>query len=382
MFRRVMWLALATILPAVASIGYLHNSQAAGPIKIGLDVPSSGSDAFEGTHIARGVQLALEEQNKEGGIGGRQLETALGDNQCDPSVGVNSARYLVNVAQADVMIGSACSSVTLAVMPIIQQAQVPELDVTATSPKITQQSGVGGNIWKFRLNLNDEMMDAVFAQKVLAKDVKSLSILAVNTDYGRDAAGIFQRNLPGIKVLSTDYYTQGQPDFRALLTKVKALNPEGLLLISDYPDAAQIINQGHEVGLTGVKLFGRGSVATNDLLKLLPDPSWAQGAKEVNFWVPGPTARSLANRYQARFNEPLNRDAGMGYFGAETLIAAMKDIKGDITRKSIRDALERVNVTISGLGHVQFDDHHQAHYPMYILQIWNGMVRILETIPT
>src|SRR5438445_13871522 len=105
MFRRVMWLALATILPAVASIGYLQNSQAAGPIKIGLDVPSSGSDAFEGTHIAKGVQLALEEQNAKGGIGGRQLQTVLGDNQCDPAVGVNSARYLVSVAQVDAMIG-------------------------------------------------------------------------------------------------------------------------------------------------------------------------------------------------------------------------------------------------------------------------------------
>jgi branched-chain amino acid transport system substrate-binding protein len=382
MVRKVAVLILASILAASISLGYLRNSQAAGPIKIGLDVPSSGSDAFEGTHIAKGVQLALEEQNAKGGIGGRQLQTVLGDNQCDPGVGVNSARYLVNVAQVDAMIGSACSSVSLAVMPIIQQGQVPELDVTATSPKITQQSGVGGNIWKFRLNLNDEMMDAVFAQKVLAKAVKSLSIFAVNTDYGRDAAGIFQKNLPGVKVLSVDYYTQGQPDFRSLLTKVKALNPEGLLLISDYPDAAQIIIQGHEVGTTSVKIFGRGSVATDDLLKLLPNPSWAQGAEEVNFWAPSPLARSLANRYQARFNEPLNRDAGMGYFGAQTLIQAMKNVKGDINRKAIRDALEKVNFTVSALGRVSFDDHHQAHYPMYVLQIWNGMVRILETIPT
>ena len=100
MVRKVVVLILASTLAASISLGYPRNSQAAGPIKIGLDVPSSGSDAFEGTHIAKGVQLALEEQNAKGGIGGRQLQTVLGDNQCDPGVGVNSARYLVNVAQA------------------------------------------------------------------------------------------------------------------------------------------------------------------------------------------------------------------------------------------------------------------------------------------
>ena len=379
---RNRWLVLiaSMTLAVLAQAGPASSQQ--GPIKVGLDVPASGGDAFEGHEISQGAQLAFEEQNAAGGVGGRRVETVLGDNQCDPAVGVNSVRRLVNVDKVDAMIGSGCSSVTLAVMPILQQGGVPSLDVTATNPRITQQSGVGGNPWKFRLNLNDELMATVFARRVIAKEVKSLAIFAVQTDYGRGASEIFKRELPGVRVVSEEYYPIGQAEFRSILTRTKSLNPEGFLLIADYPEAAQIISQAREVGMSGFKVYGRGTVVTPEMLKLLQNACWADGAKEANFWAPNEATKDLANRYQARFKEPLTRTSGMGYFGAQTLLQAMKTIKGDINAKSIRDALEKIDFNLPGLGQVKFDDHHQVHYPMYILAVQNCQVNILETVPT
>ena len=145
-------------------------------------------DAFEGLEISQGVQLAVDEQNAAGGINGRQLETVIGDNQCDPGVGVNSARHLIDVDQVDVMIGSGCSSVTLAVMPLLQQGEVPPLMSrrrTRRSPKDLVSAGIPGS---FGLNLNDALMAKIFAERVIEKEVKSLAIFAVQTiDYGRGA---------------------------------------------------------------------------------------------------------------------------------------------------------------------------------------------------
>jgi branched-chain amino acid transport system substrate-binding protein len=353
-----------------------------GPILIGLDVPYTGPDAFEGVEISQGVQLAVDEQNAAGGIHGRQIETVLGDNQCDPGVGVNSARRLIDIDQVDVMIGSGCSSVTLAVMPLLAQGEVPSLDVTATNPQITADSGVGGNPWKFRLNLNDQLMAAIFADRVIGKEVSSLAIFAVQTDYGRGAVEAFKENLPSVSIVAEEYFPLGQADFRPLVTKVKDLNPEGLLIIGDYPEASQIITQAREVGLDNIKLYGRGTVVTPEMLALLQDPCWAEGAKEANFWAPNPEAQDIADRYKAKFDEELTRTAGMGYYGAMTLFAAMESIDGTIDRQSIWDALETVDLDLAGLGHVNFDEHHQAHYPMYINGVENCEVVALETVPT
>jgi branched-chain amino acid transport system substrate-binding protein len=357
-------------------------AQDEGPITIGLDVPYTGPDAFEGVEISQGVQLAVDEKNAAGGINGRQIETVLGDNQCDPGVGVNSARRLIDVDQVDVMIGSGCSSVTLAVMPLLLQGEVPSLDVTATNPQITADSGVGGNPWKFRLNLNDQLMAAIFADRVIGQEVESLAVFAVQTDYGRGAVEAFKENLPDVSIVAEEYYPLGQADFRSLVTKVKDLNPEGLLIIGDYPEASQIITQAREVGLDNVKIYGRGTVVTPEMLALLQDPCWAEGAKEANFWAPNPESQDIADRYKAKFGDELTRTAGMGYYGAMTLFAAMDSIDGTIDRQAIRDALETVDIDLPGLGHVNFDDHHQAHYPMYINGVQDCAVVALETVPT
>jgi branched-chain amino acid transport system substrate-binding protein len=183
-------------------------------------------------------------------------------------------------------------------------------------------------------------------------------------------------------VVSEEYYPIGQAEFRPILTRTKSLNPEGFLLIADYPEAAQIISQAREVGMSGFKVYGRGTVVTPEMLKLLQNACWANGAKEANFWAPNEATKDLANRYQARFKEPLTRTSGMGYLGAQTLLQAMKTIQGDINAKSIRDAMEKLDFNLPGLGQVKFDDHHQVHYPMYILSVQNCQVNILETVPT
>lgn len=353
------------------------------PIKVGLDIPYSGSDQFEGHHYYQAAQLFFDAVNKSGGINGHPFKYILGDNQCDPAIGVTAARRLITQSNVNVLVGSACSSVTLAVMPLLKQYKVPEIDATATNPTISQESGVGGNIWKFRLNLNDGLMDRVFGKQVIAKAAKTVAIFAVNTDYGRAAVSLFTQALTsaGSRVVDTLYYTQGQPDFRSLLTKVKGESPGAVLLVSDYPDAAQIILQAHEVGLH-TRFFGRGTVVTTDLKKLVNNCSLINGIQEVNFWAPNKNTDALDQKYRAKFHQPIPRDVVLAYYAMKLIYDAIRHENGKFDRNSIRLGLKSINEYLPGLGHIRFDNHNQAHYPMFITEFKNCSVVTVKTVPT
>jgi branched-chain amino acid transport system substrate-binding protein len=371
-------LVLALVINSVG-VGF---GAASPDIKIGLNMDYSGAAAFEGQGVYKGALMAFDEQNAAGGVNGHKIIPILADNQCDPSVGINAIRSLI-AANVDAIIGSNCSSVTLAQMPIIQTAKIPMLAVEDSNPRITQQAGVGGNSWMFRLNVNDEVLASVFGKRVIAKEVKTLAILAAETDYGKGVVEVIQKNLPGVKVVSVDYFRLGQSDFRSVLTKVKSESPEGVLIVGDYPEGSQIINQLHEIGLTNVKLYARGETVAPDIFKLLGDPHWADGIKEATFWAPGlPASKYLEDKYKAKYNEPLTRVNGMGYFGAKVIMQAISLVSGPVTPASIRNALEKVSFDLPGLGHVKFDDHHQAHYPMVIDGIVDGKIVNIEVVPT
>ena len=376
--------ASGTSSPTAAGSAGSTSGGTADTIKIGLDIPYSGSDQFEGQHYQQAAQLLTDEVNAAGGIQGHKVETFLGDNQCDPSIGVTAVRKLILEDKVDAMVGSACSSVTLAVMPLLEQYKVPEVDATATNAKISEQSGVGGNIWKFRLNLDDGLMDTVFAQKVIAPESKKVAIFAVNTDYGRGAVELFTQSLQnsGASVVDTLYYTQGQPDFRSLLTKVQGENPDGVLLVSDYPDAAQIILQAHELGFTPAHWYGRGTVVTDDLKKVVNNCDLINGIKEVNFWAPNSDSSALADKYQAKYNQPLPRDVIMAYYAMKVILDAIDAQGGKHDPASIQAGLKNISEDLPGLGHVSFDDHNQAHYPMFITTFKDCEVTTLQTVPT
>jgi branched-chain amino acid transport system substrate-binding protein len=375
----IIGLSLAVVLSAWGT--GLGESQSA-PIEIGLNVDYTGAAPHEGHGVFNGAALAFEQQNAKGGINGHKIEWKLGDNQCDPSVGINAVQKLI-ADHVVVMIGSNCSSVTLAQMPIIQRAGVPMLAVTDVSPKITEQAGVGGNPWMFRLNPNSTSLATSLAVQVIAKQVKSLAILVVSTDFGHGVADLVSKNVPGVNVVMTADYQEGQGDFRALLTKMASLHPEGLLIADDYPGVAQIVNQIHELGIPVPKLYSNGDAVEPAIFPLLGNPHYADGLVEASQWFPGmPDTDYVAKAVKARYGEDMNVNLGLGYFGGTTLIRAMSLIKGDITPTSVADALRKVDFDLPGFGRVKFDAHNQAHPYMFVVGIVDGKIKIISRVIT
>ena len=165
----------------IATLGFavaISASAHAQNIVIGLSAPVTGPAATAAVWERWGVDAALEEINSSGGLLGRKVEIMSLDNHCNPAEAVNVANKLVE-AKVAAIIGAHCSSGTLASMPIILAAKIPMITGVSTAPAITDQSGVGGNDYMFRINPSDQdMMDALAIYLGTKTKMKKIAVIA------------------------------------------------------------------------------------------------------------------------------------------------------------------------------------------------------------
>ncbi|MDP1714517.1 MAG: ABC transporter substrate-binding protein [Anaerolineales bacterium] len=352
------------------------------PIVIGVPSAFSGPIAYVGESYMMGYTLALEELGNE--IAGYPIKLVTADNACNPDQAVTAVRKLVDVDNVDLILGSGCSSATLAVMPLLPEAEIAQITEGSTNPKIYDGSGVGGNIWQFRYVPDDRIMAEGFAP-FIAAEVKSLSILAYNDDYGRGAAQSYQDILGGlgVEVVSTEYFERGGADFRPLLLNIKEDKPEGLLLVATESDGIVILRQLKELGLTQ-KLFARGAIVTPLFMEMTKkEPGLNEGIMEGTWWAPGLDPKfdvAFVNRWGTA---PSPHRATSYFIMRYVVKAAIEEAAktGTVDRKSIRDALEKISVE-TPVGVISFDAHHQAYPNMAVSTVENGTIKLLQVLET
>src|SRR5438093_3566796 len=185
-------LALVTLLLAALSGGALSAGAQVPPIRIGFASAMSGPAAITGEGVRWGATLAVEEINARGGVMGRKIEAFFADNKAQPGEAVSAVRKLADVDQVDVIIGQTHSGACLGAMPVVKEIGVPMVIEACSHPKIRELSGKGGNEWTFRVALDDEIMAYTFARYMARNGVKTSSVLAMNNDFGRGAAGAYE----------------------------------------------------------------------------------------------------------------------------------------------------------------------------------------------
>ena len=136
-FSKRKLLGLMTGVAAVVSMAdtNLAFAQSGEPIKFGLAMPMTGSQALFGTDQVKAAQWAVADINAKGGVNGRPLEMILIDTQADPQLGINAAKRLTSVDKVPIFLTS-WSAVVKAVAPIAHREKVLELSVGANSPEI------------------------------------------------------------------------------------------------------------------------------------------------------------------------------------------------------------------------------------------------------
>ena len=351
-------------------------------IVIGASVPDTGPAAAAATWQRWGYQLALDEANAAGGVLGRKVEMVGYDNRCNPSEAVNVANKLIE-AKVVAIVGAHCSSATLATMPLIAAAGIPLVDGIASSPKISELSGVGGNQWAFRINPNDDdMMQALglYLGQGGSK-IKRVAVLGEDTDFGRGGAAAFAAvaKQNGLEVVSTDFHPQNYPDFTSLLTRIQQSRPDAIAIFQLAGDQLNFLRNAMQLGVR-IPYIGRFDPGGNNLQII--HAGGMEGsitAWTYSYLVDTPANKAFSAEIEKRHKTTPVLQTWAGYDVMRLVLTAIKEA-GSTDSAKVRDAIKKIEFTNVMGAPVKFDDHNQAGKVVLIEGIADKKVKILKEV--
>ena len=240
-------------------------------IKIGHVGPTSGSIAHLGKDNELGARMAIDALNaKEFKIGDKVVKFSLiaEDDAADPKQGTAAAQKLVD-AKVNGVIGHLNSGTSIPASKIYSEAGIPQISPSATNPKFTRQ----GYKTTFRVVADDVHLGGTLGRYAVDElKGKSIAVIDDRTAYGQGVAEEFEKAVTakGGKLVGHEFTTDKGTDFMAILTKLKASNPDVLFFGGMDAVAGPMLKQAKQLGLK-VKFMGGDGICTAELSKLAGD---------------------------------------------------------------------------------------------------------------
>ncbi|MFJ1301198.1 ABC transporter substrate-binding protein [Pseudomonadota bacterium AL_CKDN230030165-1A_HGKHYDSX7] len=240
------------VCTAFALVGTAFGPQvlAADPVKIGLITALSGQSALAGESISRGVQVAIDEINAKGGVlGGRKLELVRRDDEANPAKGVVAARELIYKEKVAVIIGGLDTPVSMAIVPLVNQAKVPFMGPWAAGTPITK-NGANPN-YVFRVSAVDEIVDigmVDYAQKTF--NTSKFGLIMVNNPWGEsnEKGLVAALSAKGMKPVGSEKFEGHDVDVVPQLTRLKAAGADTLFMVGNVGPSAQVVKSLDRMG--------------------------------------------------------------------------------------------------------------------------------------
>jgi branched-chain amino acid transport system substrate-binding protein len=346
-------LALATTT-ACAAPGSSSSDQESsdGPIKIAVVNAQSGQLSSLGQWEWKGAKLAADEWNAKGGINGREIELELFDDQGDPTVGTNLARKIASEGFV-AMIGTAESAVTVAMIPILQQAKIPNI-TSGQSPAIA----AAGSPFAFYNGPTSNTYDETLAQYLVdEKGAKNIALISNNGSYGKGEREAFTKALAGRGITPVDdqVVTTDQKDFSAALTAIRQKSPDVLFVGAEEVAAGLIVKQARELGIDAT-IAGAAPMGTPVYLETAGTAN-AEGTVVSSPYLSNDTddaARAFAKAYQEAHGEEAEMHGAKAYDGANIVFTALKN-SDEATGEKLADAIRATRYD-GLLGDFEFDE--------------------------
>jgi len=330
--KRVMGLAVALGLLASGPAG------AADTIKIGLMAPMTGSWASEGQEMKRNVDLLAEQANAKGGLNGKKIEVVIEDDGGDPRTASLAAQRLTTKGVVAV-IGTYGSAVTEATQNIYDEAGITQIANGSTAVRLTEK----GLKHFFRTCPRDDEQGKVGAATIQKMGAKRIALLHDSSAYAKGLADEINTILKANKqnVVFFDALTPKEQDYSAILTKLKAANPDVVFFTGYYPEAGLLLKQKKQMGWN-VPFMGGDAINNPDLVKIAGKDA-AAGFQFLSPPVPKdldtPEAKAYVVAYKQKYGESpasiYGVLAGDGFLSVTKAIAETKSTDAD----KIRDYL-------------------------------------------
>ncbi|WP_075983278.1 ABC transporter substrate-binding protein [Bacillus massilinigeriensis] len=345
-------------------------------IKIGANLELSGQVASYGSSIDQGLELAIEEINKEG-IDGKKIELVKVDNKSDAAEATNGAIKLTSQDKVAAIIGAATSTNTLAQVQIAEDSKIPLITPTGTNPDITNKDGAVKD-FVFRTCFIDPFQGEVaanFASNDL-KSTKAAIFIDSSSDYAKGLAKsfkeVYEKN--GGKVVAEEAYVAKDTDFNSTLTNIKAAKPDFVFVPGYYEEVGLIVKQARALGLD-VPFMGGDGWDSPKLVELAGGAAlnntfitnhYSSGNKEdqkVQEFV-----KAFEAKYDGKTPDAFN---ALGYDTAYFLADAIKRA-GSADPKKIQKALAETKALTLVSGNFTLDEKHNPVKSATILEFVDG----------
>lgn len=339
-------------------------------IKLGITIPTTGQYSNYGNSTLNGMNLAIEEINNNGGIGGKKIEVELLDDKGEVTDAVTSYNKLVGDG-VDAVIGSITSAPSLAVAEASKNDSIPVITPTGTEVNITSDKP---NVFRtcFTNPYQGELL-AIFSKNNL--NAKTASIL-VNTssDYSVGIADNFEKKAKelGIEILSRESYGNNDTDFKAQLTTISKDNPDVLLMPEYYEKLSLITPQAR---LSGIKSVFIGGDGWDGILKTMDKNSYdiVENSYFTNHFSlddESEEVKAFIEKYRDNYNEDPTAFSALGYDTIYILKNGFENSKSDKNE----DRVEAIsNIDFKGItGSFKFDENNNPKKAASIIKIVDG----------
>jgi ABC-type branched-subunit amino acid transport system substrate-binding protein len=334
-----MKFAISTTAMA-AALAFSGSALAQGQVvAIGHSGPLSGPNAFAGKDNENGVRMAVEELNaKKLVIGGKTVEFKLvsEDDQCDARTGVSVAQKFVDDG-VQYVLGPYCSGVAIPASRVYSQGGTM-VSTVGTNPKVTDN----GYKNLFRIIASDTQIGAnmaIYAANVMK--VKNVGVIDDRTAFGQGVADEFTKEAKklGLNIVGQEFTTDKSTDFLAILTNLKAKNPEAIFFGGYAPQAAPMARQMKQLGLKA-KLLGGDTLCSPEVGKLGGD-----AVNDTVFCAQGGTMLDKIEAgaaFKAKYKERFKRDPdayAASYYDQTMLIGSAMQKADSVDSKKVGEQI-------------------------------------------
>lgn len=320
-------------------------------VTIGHAGPLTGPISHLGKDDENGVALAVMHANdRKIVIDGKPVTFRMisEDDQADPKVGTTVAQKLVD-AKVIAVIGHTTSGVSIPASEVYGRAGIPMISGSSTNPTLTDR---GMKTVLRTVGRDDQQGPAIAAYIASELKAKRVAVIDDKTAYGEGLAAEVEKTLKAAKVdiVARERTTDKETDFKAILTKVKARNPDVIFYGGMDATAAPMMKQARELGIKSTFAFGDG-VCTDEVTRLAG--AAAEGLACAQAGLPASAAsREFQAAFQAKYGE-IKQYAPYFYDGAMAVVEAIHK-SGSVDPAKFTP--EMFNVAFQGAtGKVAFD---------------------------
>jgi branched-chain amino acid transport system substrate-binding protein len=281
--------------------------------------------------FADGLQMAVDEANAQGGVGGRSLRLAKYDDQESVDRGRVIAQEIAGNLDVVAVVGHLQSYMTMAVADVYHGAGLVLLAPTSTDPELTERKRAR----VFRATFNDRSVGSQLADFAKTR-ARKVAVYYIRNDYGRNVANAFEARAAqlGLSLAARESYDPSENvtarTFERVVSEWKLLDLDAIVLAGEVPSAATFVAQARAAGIKA-PIFG-GDAMSSPGLMAVAGPA-AEGMIVASFFHPDeprPEVVAFKEAFAKRYGAEPDAGAALGYDCVRVLAHAMREGKSAV----------------------------------------------------